>query len=430
MVFARNGRWRRALAWIFVAAGGAVIALFMVGFHHGELWAQSFRESLLDLSPWWFVLITPITLGGVRYLTLRFVPAAAGSGIPQVMAVTEQPISLKRATEKLLLSPVGALFKAITVSLSMAGGGTVGREGPAIQVGASLLSSWSKLSGKVVIPHRMIVIAGAATGLAAAFSTPLAGVMYAFEEFLWRRRYRATALVAICIAVAALTAWAITKDRQFFDVVIDTVITPPWWSMLSLAVFCGLGAGAMGWLMMNGLPRILPAPRSPTHGALIAGAIGLVLALIGVWSDGLSMGSGNDTSAALLDPSIPIETTVLSIGLTKALATTLTFGTGVPAGILTPSLAIGGGFGYDFALLAGLDEARQILVLFGMTAFLSGVIRTPVTTALMVAEMSGAHAFGIELLICALIGCYGAKAVMRETVYEIALHRILNPQRH
>ena len=63
-----------------------------------------------------------------------------------------------------------------------------------------------------------------------------------------------------------------------------------------------------------------------------------------------------------------------------------------------------------------------------MTAFLAGVIRTPVTTALMAAEMSGFHAFGTELLLCALIGCYLAKAIMRESVYEVALHRILKPQ--
>jgi len=421
----RSQRWRRGLSWTLPVVFAAAIALFMVAFHQGEMTAQIARERLLALSPWWFVLITPITLGGVRFLTLRFFPAAAGSGIPQVMAVTEQSISPQRAGEKLLLSPVGALFKAVAVSLSMAGGGTVGREGPAVQVGASLLSFGSRLSGKVVIPHRVIAIAGAATGLAAAFSTPLAGVMYAFEEFLWRRRYRAIAIVPVCVAATAITGWLVTRDRQFFDVVVDVVNMPPWWSILTLAVFCGVGAGAMGWLMMFGLPRILPTPRSPAHGAWIAGLIGLVLALLGVWSNGLSMGSGNETSAVLLDSAASLDTTVMSVGLTKALATTLTFATGVPAGILTPSLAIGGGFGFDFAALTGLNEMRQALVLFGMTAFLAGVIRTPVTVALMVAEMSGAYAFGIELFVCALIGGWSAKSLCRESVYDVAVHRIL-----
>jgi len=419
--------WRRWLAWAFSAAGGAVIALFMIGFHHGEESARIVRERILAMSPWWFLLITPLTLGTIRYLTLRFVPAAAGSGIPQVMAVTEQPISLERARGKWLLTPAGALFKAVAVSLAMAGGGTVGREGPAIQIGASLLASWSKLTGKVTIPHRMIVITGAATGLAAAFSTPIAGVMYAFEEFLWRKRYRSSAIVAVAVVVAAITAWLVTQDRQFFDVAIDSPHSPPWWSALALATFCGLAAGVMGWLMVIGLPRVLPAPRSPAHGGLIAAAIGVLLAMLGIWSGGLSMGSGNDTSAILLDAAATLDTNVVSVGFTKAVATTLTFGTGVPAGILTPSLAIGGGFGYDFALLTGLEDTRQLLVLFGMTAFLAGVIRTPVTTALMVAEMGGFHAYGIELLFCALIGTYSAKAIMRASVYEVALHRLLKP---
>jgi H+/Cl- antiporter ClcA len=183
----------------------------------------------------------------------------------------------------------------------------------------------------------------------------------------------------------------------------------------------------MGWLMVIGLPRLMPAARSPAHGGLIAAVIGVGLALLGIWTGGLSMGSGNETSALLLDPAATIEADVVSIGLTKAVSTTLTFATGVPAGILTPSLAIGGGFGYDFALLTDLIDARQLLVLFGMTAFLAGVIRTPITTALIVAEMSGFYSHGIELMICALIGCYSAKAVMRESVYEVTLHRILKP---
>lgn len=428
MAVGDDNRRRRWLAWVFIALGGVVIALFMLGFHHGEEWARIGRERILGISPWWFLLITPLTLGGIRYLTLRFMPEASGSGIPQVMAVTERPTSRAQVTGRWLLSPLGTLFKLITVCVGMLAGGTVGREGPAVQIGASLMSSWSQLLRKITIPHRMIVVAGAATGLAAAFSTPLAGVMYAFEEFLWRRRYRAGAIVAICIAVATLTSWLLTHDRQFFDITNDAPVMPPWWGMLTLAALCGLLAGAMGWLMMHGLPRLLPAPRSPIHGGLIAAGLGLVLAVIGIWSGGLSMGSGNDTSAMLLDPTAIIETHVGSIGFVKALSTTITFGTGIPAGILTPSLAIGGGFGYDFALLTGLDDARQLLVLFGMTAFLAGVIRTPVTTALMAAEMSGFHAFGTELLLCALIGCYLAKAIMRESVYEVALHRILKPQ--
>lgn len=419
--------WRRWLAWCFVVSGGLVIAIFMIAFHHGEEWARLVRERLIEISPWWFLLITPITLGVVRYLTLRFIPAAGGSGIPQVMAVVEQPSSLRRASGSLLLSPSGTLFKAVAVCLSMAGGGSVGREGPAIQIGASLLASWSQRLRNVAISPRVIVITGAATGLAAAFSTPIAGVVYAFEEFLWRKRYRTSALVPITVTVAALGGWLLTSDRQFFDVSPNGAIPPPWWSMLLLTSFCGLSAGVMGWLMVIGLPRILPQPRSPAHGGLIAAAIGVVLALIGIGTGGLSMGSGNETSALLLDPTATLETSVASIGLTKAIATTLTFGAGVPAGILTPSLAIGGGFGYDFALLTGLSDSRQLLVLFGMTAFLAGVIRTPVTTALIVAEMSGFHAYAIELLLCALLGCYTAKIVMRESVYEVALHRILKP---
>lgn len=419
--------WRRALDWGLLASGGALVAAFMVVFGAGERAATDFRAFLLGLSPYWFLLLTPLTFGVIRYLTLRFAPFAAGSGIPQVMGVLRSPRKTRRYADNFLLSPFKSVFKAVAVVAAMAGGGTAGREGPAIQIGASLMMSWcSRWVPRMRVSPRMLVTAGATAGFAAAFATPIAAVLYALEDLIAGRRLRSRAFLLLPVVVAMLASWALGGYLQFFAIAEVISTLPPWWAIIGLAGLCGLFAGAMGWLMVIGFPKILPAARTPMHGACVAAALGLVVALLGVITSGLSMGSGNDTSAALLNLATEFDDTV-SVGVIKALSTTLTFVSGIPAGILTPSLAVGGGFGNDFAVLFQLGESRQALIAIGMAAFMAGVIRAPVTCAVLIAELTGFYGHLVYFLLAALIGTGTARWLLRESLYEVLFKRLLDP---
>jgi H+/Cl- antiporter ClcA len=360
-------------------------------------------------------------------LTLRFAPFAGGSGIPQVLGVIRSSRRTRDYAGNFLLTPAKSLFKAVAVIAAMAGGGTAGREGPAIQIGASLMTAWcARWVPRMRVSPRMIVTAGAAAGLAAAFSTPIAAVLYAFEDLAAGRKLRSRGFLLLPILIAFLCVWALGSHVPFFAVEFELSTLPPWWSVLAVTAVCGLAAGMMGWAMVIGLPRLLPAPRSPLHGAMVAAGLGLILAIIGILTAGLSMGSGNDTSAALLNMASDFDET-MSVGVIKALSTTLTFASGIPAGILTPSLAVGGGFGNDLAVMLSLDVHRQSLVAIGMAAFMAGVMRAPVTCAVLIAELTGLYGLLAHFLVAALIGTAGASLILRESLYEVLFKRLLDP---
>lgn len=424
---APTAKWRRIFDWALLALGAVVVAVFMLGFGAGEKTATEIRAFLFGQSPYWFLLITPLTFGVIRYLTMRYAPFAGGSGIPQVLGVIRSSRRTRDYADNFLLSPIKSLFKGVAVVVAMAGGATAGREGPAIQIGASLMTAWcARWVPRMRVSPRMIVVAGAAAGLAAAFSTPVAAVLYAFEDLAAGRRLRSRGFLLLPILVAFLCVWALGSHVPFFAVenLIETL--PPWWSVAGVTVLCGLTAGLMGWAMVIGLPRLLPVARNPLHGAAIAASLGLVLAVFGILTAGLSMGSGNDTSAALLNLAGEFDET-LSVGVIKALSTTLTFASGIPAGILTPSLAVGGGFGNDFAVLFELDAHRQSLVAIGMAAFMAGVIRAPVTCAVLIAELTSLYGLLAHFLVAALIGTAFASLILRESLYEVLFKRLLDP---
>jgi len=424
----RGARWRRVLDWTLLALGGVAIAIFMLGFDAGERAATATRLFLLEQSPYWFLLITPLTLGGIRYLTLRYAPFAASSGIPQVLGVIHSTRSTRAYADHFLLTPVKALFKAVMVVIAMATGATAGREGPAIQIGASLMSSWcNRWVKRIRVSPRMIITAGAATGLAAAFSTPIGAVLYALEDLAAGRKLRSKGFLLLPIVVASFAVLALGGHARFFAIDEVALVMPPWWAMLAVPLICGLVAGAMGWIMVIGMPRLLPTTRTPLQGGLLAAAIGLVLAIFGIMTAGLSMGSGNDTSAALLNTAAQFDETY-SVGIIKTISTTLTFATGIPAGILTPSLAVGAGFGNDFAVLFQLFESRQWLVALGMTAFLAGVLRAPVTTAVLVVELTGFFTMTLHLLFASLLGVVMARVFLRESLYEVLMKRLIHPK--
>jgi H+/Cl- antiporter ClcA len=424
---ASTAKWRRALDWTLLALGGVVVAVFMLGFDAGEKAATEIRAFLFGLSPFVFLLITPLTFGVIRYLTLRYAPFAAGSGIPQVLGVIRSNRRARAYAGNFLLSPLKSLFKGVAVVVAMAAGGTVGREGPAIQIGASLMSAWcARWVPRMRVSPRMIVTAGAATGLAAAFSTPVAAVLYAFEDLSAGRKLRSRGFLLLPILVAFLCVWALGHHVPFFTLETINNTWPPVWAGLGVTVLCGLVAGVMGWAMVIGLPALLPVTRTPLQGGLLAAALGLLLALFGIVTAGLSMGSGNDTSALLLNTAGEFDQTT-TVGLIKTLSMTLTFASGIPAGILTPSLAAGAGFGNDFAVLFALESHRQALVAIGMAAFMAGVIRAPVTCAILIAELTGLYGLLTHFLVAALIGTGAASLILRESLYEVLFKRLLDP---
>lgn len=417
---------RRLKDFVALGLGSVLVALAIFLFSAGANWGTEVSSALFDRYPLAFLVVMPFGFGLLRYLTVRYAPFAAGSGVPQTMAVLR--MTDVRGQIRGILSPVQALLKGIFVCLALACGATIGREGPSIQIGAAIMSYWAfRIIRRVRISSKTIVIAGGASGLAAAFNAPLAGILFAMEELSKGRETRSNWFLVVMVLIAGFSSLSLFGSYDFFHIEERSQVMPSLGAMLALAIGCGLLAGFMAWLMVVVIPKVLPTTRTALGAGAVAAGIGLVLAFLALATDGYSIGEGHHVATSLLNEA-PEYSEFLGFGFFKYVAMTLSFSSGIPGGIFLPSLSIGAGMGHDFALLFNDAEARQFLVILGMTAFLAGVIQAPVTTAVLLVEMTGSQSTFLYILLAAFVGAYSSKTILSQGLYGVLIHRILFPE--
>jgi H+/Cl- antiporter ClcA len=366
-----------------------------------------------------------MTLGfaWIRYFTMTWAPQAGGSGIPQVMAVIH--MGRVRSMLKTLVSPFQALIKTLMVILGMLCGASIGREGPAVQIGAAIMTGWSMNAvRRVRIDPRTLAVIGGAAGLAAAFTTPLAGAMYALEELGSRRHLKHRGFAVLCIVLSAWASYRLFEGYSPLTMNVPVPSLPTLGLLIAESIFCGLLAGAMTWVMGIGLPKWLPATKTPLHAAMLAGTVGLVLAVLAIVCQGLTLGSGNAIAQGMLNLS-PQYAQLEGFGFMKWLSTTLSFAAGIPGGILAPSLSIGAGLGQDLFLYFGDGNDRAFLIAAGMVAFLAGVIQAPLTATLVVVEMTGMHDHILAMLMMSFLANWAARLLCRVSMYETLMLRLI-----
>ncbi|MFZ9110414.1 MAG: chloride channel protein [Burkholderiaceae bacterium] len=417
---------RRLRDFISLGVGAVLVAIAIFLFSAGANWGTDVSSEIYKNYPLALLVIMPVGFGLLRYLTVKYAPFAAGSGVPQTMAVLR--MHDVRAQLKGILSPVQALIKGVFVCLALACGATVGREGPSIQIGAAIMSYWAfRVVGRVRVSAKTIVIAGGASGLAAAFNAPLAGILFALEELSRGKEARSSWFLVLMILTAGFSSLSIFGSYNFFPIENRSDVVPSIGLMLALAIGCGLLAGFMAWLMVKGIPVILPKTKTAAGAGAVAAGIGFVLALFALATDGYSMGEGYHTASELLNESDQYSD-FLGFGFFKYVAMTLSFSSGIPGGIFLPSLSIGAGMGHDFALLFNNAEARQFLVIVGMAAFLSGVIQAPITTAVLLVEMTGNQSAFLYILLVAFTGAYSSRIIFYPSLYEVLISKILHAE--
>lgn len=212
-----NGRQARRLRdFISLGVGAVLVAIAIFLFSAGANWGTDVSSEIYKNYPLALLVIMPVGFGLLRYLTVKYAPFAAGSGVPQTMAVLR--MYDVRAQLKGILSPVQALIKGVFVCLALACGATVGREGPSIQIGAAIMSYWAfRVVGRVRVSAKTIVIAGGASGLAAAFNAPLAGILFALEELSRGKEARSSWFLVLMILTAGFASLSIFGSYNFFS---------------------------------------------------------------------------------------------------------------------------------------------------------------------------------------------------------------------
>jgi H+/Cl- antiporter ClcA len=403
---------RHIVFWGGAVAVGLVATAFAMGSDH----AHVLFKKLLAISPWLPLLITPLTLAGVAALTQRYFKGAEGSGIPQTIAALrmqdgvgrDRVLSLRLALGKILLTCVG-----------LAGGASVGREGPTVQIGAALLYNlrWLTRFPRHLM-DRGLILAGGAAGVAAAFNTPLAGIVFAIEEMARSFEERSSGILLTAVIIAGLAAVYVQGDYTYFGATDTTLSGASGWQGVFL---CGLAGGVLG----GGFSRLLLAFAEHglpgrtglfvrAHPVQFAATCGLLLALIGLASGNSVYGSGYQEAKSLLEGSGEVSP---AYGLWKMLATFVSFISGIPGGLFAPSLSAGAGIGQVVAGWVTQADASSLVVV-GMAAYFAGVVQAPITAFVIVMEMTDNHDMVVPLMLATLLATAVSRIICPRPLYK------------
>lgn len=416
---------RKSLQVSLLLAGAALVALVSMGFAQLADWALDWNRQWVGAHGWLALIVLPCALAGLRWLTLRYAPQAAGSGIPQVIAA----LSLRPGpAQTSLVSLRQTLWKIPLAFLAMLAGASIGREGPSVQVGAAVMLSWGNLCRRLGLRMRgfhaqELIAAGAAGGLAAAFNAPLAGVIFAIEELGRGAVLRWQRLVLLGVLACGFMVVALAGNNPYFGVFGGQALAEHmiWW-----VAACGLLNGCLGGLFARllgkGLTGVLPqAWRETVRRRPIAAAfgLGLVVALIGLASQGATYGTGYGTAAVLLaDGAAPA-----GFGLSKLAATVASYWAGIPGGIFTPALTTGAGLGHQLWLWTGGSVDGKVLVLISMAAFLAAATQSPLTASVVVMEMTGSQPMLFWLLAGSLLASVVSRQFCPQPFYHFSAGR-------
>ncbi|GLY80297.1 chloride channel protein [Actinoallomurus iriomotensis] len=371
--------------------------------------------------PWlgpWFVLLAPV-VGGLLYgpLVQRFAREARGHGVPEVMFAVAQ-----RGGR---IAPRVAVVKSLASALCIGSGGSVGREGPIVQIGSALGSSIGQALRLTENRLRILVACGAAGGIAATFNAPLAGVFFAMELIL--RDFTAESFGAVVLAsvTASVVGRAALGDTAFLQLPAFHVSHPA-----EYLLYAGLGvlAGAAG----VGFTRVLylvedlcdwawrgPEWLRPAAGGLVLG--GLLLALPQMYGVGYPVLENAIGGRYLIG-------FLLLLLAGKALATSLTIGIGGSGGVFAPSLFMGAMAGSAYGIVAhhlapGLATSPGAYGLVGMGAVFAGAARAPITAVIIMFELTGEYSIILPLMLAIVLATVVSRVLSGDTIYTLKLRR-------
>ncbi|MGR9085552.1 MAG: chloride channel protein [Gammaproteobacteria bacterium] len=408
--------WKQRLVfWIGAIIVGLVIVMMTL---LSEWAARTYRTVSLHYD-WFHFVIPPVGLGLTAWLTYRFFPGSERSGIPQVKTALEISSILKERSS--LISVRIALGKMLLPIMGLFSGASVGFGGPAVHVGASIMLSLGK---SVKFPpyfmNRGLILAGSAAGFAAMFSTPLAGIIFAIEELGRTLEEKISSLVLTAIIISGITAHFFLNSYIYFE---DESLTMPlgrsWFAIPLCAATGGFFGGLFSRTITSG-SRLLNRTGLPV--IVIAVICGGIIALLNYVSHDATVGTGYQQTRAILrnhqsmDPWFPFL---------KMLTTSATFFSGIPSGIFVPSLATGAGWGANLAAWFPLAPASA-MVLLCMAAYFSGMLQSPLTSFVIVMEMTNSHEILLPLMVTSFLASSLSKLINPIPLY-LALAEAYNP---
>jgi CIC family chloride channel protein len=414
---------------LLALVAGAVAGLVGAVFRLSLMLADQFRNALIT----WthgreglgFLLVVGVCAGATAiaaWLVRRYSPHAAGSGIPHVEAVLRGE-----------LPPIP--FRVIPVKffgglLAIGAGLALGREGPTVQMGASLAHLVGKIFGRSWPDCRVLIAAGAGAGLGTAFNAPIAGAVFVLEELV-QRFERRIAIAALCASATAIgVARLLIGDTPDFSVAglgYGDAETRPLYFVF----------GALAGLLAVAYNRALLATRAAARRLIFAsvdlraGLAGAVVGGLGWFAPGL-IGGGDSITQSVLTGGAPLVAIPAAFLIRFALGT-VSYAAGTPGGLFAPMLVLGAQFGFLCGAVCGmlgpyvsiLRVQPEAFAVVGIAAFFAGVVRAPVTGIVLATEMTGTVTMLLPMLCACSTAMLIASLLKDPPIYESLRERAL-----
>lgn len=413
-------QWKRRIAlW----AGAILVALAAIVFTKTSNWSYHLFQIILGYGTWIPLIITPIVFGLLAWATEGRLRATRGSGIPQVIGTLH--IEDESFRQRMLALPIAVAKMAFTLIALMVGA-SIGREGPTVHVGAGLFYSLGRRFG-FTDPKAAsrFILAGGAAGIAAAFNTPLAGVIFAIEELAGTFEHRFSGLLLTAVFVGGVVSLGIMGNYSYFgEVQANLPLGHAWLAVLLTGVICGLLGGLFArFILLSRHGPLAYIGRLRAHAPILfACGCGLALAVIGVLSHGTVYGTGYDQARAFVQEAA--VTPGESFGIAKLAANVVSYWAGIPGGIFSPALAVGAGLGHNIAYFLPNAPASAV-VLLGMSAYLSGVTGAPLTSAVISMELTDNQDMVIPIMAACLLARAAASIFSPTPVYKDFAERMV-----
>jgi H+/Cl- antiporter ClcA len=385
---------------------GAALLVGLVSVLYAD-WSTDASNAFLRIIAghvWLAFLITPALTALSLFLTKRWFTGSEGSGIPQVIAALHSPPTGDDTLMRRLFGVRVIVGKIVVSLIGLFGGLTIGREGPTVHIGAAIMAEVRSF-----YPHRntqlerRLLLAGAAAGLSAAFNTPLAGIIFAIEELARDFESRTNGIMITAVVFSGLTSLALAGNYLYFGQInvpenLGLAFALP---VILSAVLCGLFGAAFNLALLRWrtwMPKWLQTLRArrPLIYALV---VGLAVAALGVSTHGETWGSGYDQARHLLTGTAPLSE---GYAITKWGAMVVTYMAGIPGGLFSPSLSIGAGLAQWVHAAFSWAPMAAVIALC-MTGYLAAVTQSPITSFVIVIEMTNGTGMVIPMMATALV---------------------------
>jgi H+/Cl- antiporter ClcA len=409
--------------WIASIITGLLAVFYSEVFH----WVEKMHEEIEFLHNWTVFIFIPAAFIVSWFLVHKYCRSASGSGIPQLLAGIEMSSKKGKGKKVNALLSLRMIFIKIASSVAMLlGGGSIGREGPTIQIAGGIFNTvnkyipvdWPKINRKLML------ISGGAAGLAAAFNTPLGGIVFAIEELGKTSLNAMRTHVFVAVIIAGLTSQVFLGSYLYLGMPKLPGLTG--WGMFYV-VIASILAGAFGHLFCKGILKTVKwKNKLKTNGKKFLWVLvcGVLFATLVFFTGNNTVGSGKPLMTGLLfnaDASLPWHTFP-----SRFMGTIITYISGGAGGVFAPSLAIGASLGDAIVSIFSIPEFKNLIIIVCMIGFMSGVTHAPFTSFILVLEMTDRHTAVFPMMLAAVIALAVSRSFDRKSLYEHLTENYVN----